>query len=365
MNFAWVAVPMLFVRKLVFIFLTSFVFSVLPCCRCQGQAALLLEEPYGFFGTVNPTGHNAIYFSRICADTPVKLRRCEPGELGSVIARYQGINIYDWVAVPLIPYLYSVENISQIPDHVDRRQVNMLRDRYFEAHLQGLGDADKGNLVHGGWTQLIGTSYERRTYVFKFDTSPEQDDAIISMLNDRTNQSHFNLFYNNCADFARQILNIYFPRTFRRGLFPDAGMTTPKQITYRLVRYSRKHPDAGLQIFEIPQIPGYRRMSHANKSISESLTTTAYAIPIFLMNPYIAGGLFVDYLARGRFHLILRNPAVLKPDELYALTDQGAPFENRANAGSQAAGAAAVPSAEIGEPSTANSGLEGIRIRNE
>jgi hypothetical protein len=64
-----------------------------PCCHAQ--AALLMEEPYGFFGTVNPTGHTAIYFERICAETPVTLRRCHPGEIGAVVSRYQGINGYD------------------------------------------------------------------------------------------------------------------------------------------------------------------------------------------------------------------------------------------------------------------------------
>ena len=330
-------------RKIqIFIFCIFLCFSALTCSQCQGQAALLLEEPYGFFGTINPTGHNAMYFGRICAETPTKLRRCEPGELGSVIARYQGINSYDWIAVPLIPYLYSVETDAQIPDHVSRQQVNLMRERYFETHLQqSLGDdVFKGNLVHGGWTQLLGTSYERRTYVFRFDTTPEQDDAVIEMLNSEPNRSHFNLFYNNCADFARLILNTYFPRTFRRSIFPDAGMTTPKQITYKLIRYARKHPDAHLQIYEISQIPGYRRMSHANKSIAESLTTTAYAVPIFLLNPYLAGGIFVDYLARGRFQMVLRNPEVLKPDELSALTDRAAPNENPASANLQAPGAA-------------------------
>ncbi len=94
-----------------------------PCCFGQSFVArrrtrrprCCMEEPYGFFGTLNPTGHNAIYFERICAETPVKLRRCQPGELGAVIARYQGIDGYDWVAIPLIPYLYSVENAADVP----------------------------------------------------------------------------------------------------------------------------------------------------------------------------------------------------------------------------------------------------------
>ena len=356
---------MLFVRKCSFLFIAFCALSTLLCSRSQGQAAVLLEEPYGFFGTLNPTGHNALYFARICADTPTKLRRCHAGELGSVIARYQGINKFDWIAVPLIPYFYSVDSADQIPNHVTREQVNLLRDQYYEANLQSLEDKDRGSFMHGGWTQLLGTAYERRTYIFRFDTTPEQDDALIAILNDTTNRSHFNLFYNNCADFSREILNLYFPRTFRRSIFPDAGMTTPKQITYKLVRYARKHPDAHLQIFEISQVPGYRRMSHRNKSISESLTTTAYAVPIFLMNPYLAGGIFIDYLARGRFHLVLRNPNVLNPADLSALTEHGAPIENPAIAGKQATGAAAGNSIPVEVPQTANLGLEGIRISNE
>ena len=95
--------------------------------RTHAQAALLMEEPYGFFGTSNPTGHTAIYFARICTDSPVKLRRCEHGELGSVIARYSGIAGYDWVAMPVLPYLYSVETVTDVPDRVDRKTVLRLR----------------------------------------------------------------------------------------------------------------------------------------------------------------------------------------------------------------------------------------------
>jgi hypothetical protein len=295
-----------------------------------------MEEPYGFFGAMNPTGHNAIYFERICAETPVHLRRCGPGEMGAVIARYQGINGYDWVAIPLVPYLYSIENAANVPDHVDREIVTRLRDRYREAHLLSLGArVSPGNLVHGGWTQLVGVAYERRIYAFRFATTAEQDDALIVSLNDGPNRSNFDLLLSNCADFAREILNSYFPHTFRRSLLPDAGMTSPKQIAYKLVHYGRKHPEMQLAVFEIPQIPGYRRMSHANKSIDESFVTTVYAIPITIVSPYLAGGLFVDYLVRGRYHLP-RNPETLGPDDLTPLTAAGAAEQNSAIAGVQA-----------------------------
>src|SRR5580692_11622899 len=309
------------IRRSFFVFI---ILGALCCTRGHAQAALLMEEPYGVFGVLNPTGHNAIYFERICAETPVKLRRCQPGEMGVVIARYEGVDGYDWVAIPLLPYLYAVENSADVPAHVDRDTVERLRNHYREAHLQSLGDTlSPGNFLHGGWTQLVGAAYERRIFAFRFDTTPDQDDTLIQQLNAGPNLTSFDLVFNNCADFSRELLNHYFPHVFKRSIFPDAGMTTPKQTTYRLVRYARKHPETQLDIFEIPQIPGYRHESHSAKGVDESLATTVYAIPIAILNPYLAGGLFVDYLVRGRYHLIPKDPTILGPENLSALTAPG------------------------------------------
>jgi hypothetical protein len=311
-----------------------------------------MEEPYGFFGTLNPTGHNAIYFERVCAETPVRLRRCEPGELGAVIARYQGIAGYDWVAIPLVPYLYSVESPSDVPSRVNREAVTRMRERYYETHLAKLGETlPSGSMFHGGWTQLLGVAYERRVYAFRFETTEEQDDAFIARMNSAENRTHFELLFSNCADFARVVLNSYFPRTFQRNIFPDAGMTTPKQIAWKLVRYARKHPEIQLTVFEIPQIPGYRHQSHSNKCIAESLITTAYAVPIVVFNPYLAGGLFVDYLFRGRYHLIPKHPQIMEPGSLSILTLPAltafSPYaQNPDSVGVQAPGAAVSDSAE-------------------
>jgi hypothetical protein len=315
----------------------TFIFIILGvsfCSRCRAQGALLMEEPYGVFGALNPAGHIAIYFERICAETPVTLRRCQPGEMGVVIARYGGIDGYDWVAIPLLPYLYAVENAADVPAHVDRDTVERLRNHYREAHLESLGTAlSPGNFWHGGWTQLVGAAYERRIFAFRFQTTAQQDDALIRQLNAGPNLTRFNLLFNNRADFSRELLNHYFPGTFRRSIFPDAGMTTPKQTTYRLVRYARRHPETQLTVFEIPQIPGYRHESHSAKGIDESLATTVYAVPIAILNPYLAGGLFADYLVRGRYHLIPKHPQVLSPDTLSLLTAPAAPKDNSASAG--------------------------------
>jgi hypothetical protein len=336
------------------------VLALLVFCPARGHArgVLLMEEPYGFFGALFPVGHSAIYLDQVCAETPLVLRRCRAGELGTVVTRNSGIAGYDWVAIPLVPYLYSVENPSEIPAHADSKAVWRIRNRYHESHLLSLGDnLIAGNFIRGGWALLVGVSYERRIYAFSFETTPEQDDALITRMNAGENRSHFNYLFNNCSDFDRSVLNIYFPHTFRRSLFTDAAITTPKTISHKLVQYARKHPEMRLTIFEIPQIPGYRRQSHPNKGVAEGLLTTGYTLPIALANPYIAGGIVVEYIVRGRFHLIPRHPQIIGPGDLMELTAATSIPQNPESAGVQATGAAASRPVETQVSFIANSGL--------
>lgn len=332
---------------------------VFASVSAHAQAALLMEQPYGLYGTLNPTGHNAIYLANICAETPVKLRRCHPGELGAVISRYEGVDGYDWVAIPLIPYLYAVENTANVPSHVDHDMVVHMLNRYREAHFEAMGlDKSDGSYVRNGWTQLIGAAYQRRIYAFRFQTTPAQDDALIARLNAGPNRSHFHMLYRNCADFARQVLDTYFPHAFRRSIFPDAGVTTPKQIAHKLVRYGRKHPEIQLTVFEIPQVPGYRWHSRSNKDIAESFSTTAYAVPLALLNPYLAGGIFLDYFIRGRYQLLPKHPEVVGPDDLWALTAQIPRDDNARGAVTQAPGAVPFSNPSAQSAMGANSGLK-------
>ena len=55
------------------------------------NGTILLEEPYSYDGALAGTGHTAVYLTRVCAATPVTLRRCNPGEHGVVISRYTRI----------------------------------------------------------------------------------------------------------------------------------------------------------------------------------------------------------------------------------------------------------------------------------
>jgi hypothetical protein len=142
-------------------------------------------------------------------------------------------------------------------------------------------------------------------------------------------------------------------------------MTTPTQTAYNLDRYVRKHPGTQLTILVIPQIPGYRRHSRANHGVAASFITTGVAIPLALVNPYLAGGIVVDYIVRGRHNVIPRHPPMLSPDNLFALTAPGRTAENLVSAGAQVPSAAAGGLAETKATTTANSGLPEIKVANE
>ncbi len=284
--------------------LCTFLFLVAAVAQARADAAFLLEEPYGRFGAMNPTGHAAVFLSGVCADSPTHLRHCQAGETGIVLSRYHRIAGLDWVAIPLVPYLYAVERKSQIPIAVDEQRVAQLRDAYRRRHLRELApDNPDGSTPGGDWYQLVGSAYDRTLWGFQIETTPEQDDRLIAWFNSEDNRTRYHLLSNNCADFAGQIMNFYAPHSVRRNLLADGGITTPKQVARSLAHYARKHPELELSVFRIPQVDGSVERSHPTRGVAESLVKTKkYAIPLLVISPVFTGGLAVAYLAEGRFN---------------------------------------------------------------
>jgi hypothetical protein len=276
----------------------------------RADAAFLLGEPYGSYGAMNPTGHAAVYLSRICADSPTVLRRCFPGEEGAVIARYHDIAGYTWLAIPLLPYLYAVEERSAIPSFADDRLIAELRDQYRRGHLEEVAPDDpEGGAPGGEWPQLVGAAYDRKIYGYLIRTSEAQDDELIRHFNERQKQAHVNvvlhLLFHNCADFSRIVLDFYYPGSVHRSFLADGGITTPKQIAKSLYNYGKHHPEVELSPFVIPQVPGTRARSKPVHGVVESLLRSKkYVVPLALFHPYATGALAATYLAVGRF-----NPA--------------------------------------------------------
>jgi hypothetical protein len=267
---------------------------------------LLLEEPYGTFGGMNPTGHAAVYLSHVCAASATSLRRCDEGEQGVVISRYHRISGYDWLAIPLLPYLYAVDRPDEVPSSVTPDDVTALRDKWRRANLTDVvPDAEGGATPEGDWTQLVGSAYDRTLYAFEVETTAEQDDEFIQTLNSRPNQNQFSLLFHNCADFARQAIDSYYPHAVHRSLIADVGIMTPKQAARSLVSYTKRHRDLQLSVFVIPQVEGTVPRSRPVRGVLESLVKSKrYAVPlvsIAALHPVIGGSMAFAWIEGGRF----------------------------------------------------------------
>jgi hypothetical protein len=269
--------------------------------QAGASATLLIEEPYGKLGFFTATGHAAVYLSGVCAQTPLILRRCAPGESGVVLSRYDGVRGYDWIAIPLVPYLYAVERPEDVPLFADAKMVAFLRDRYRRKHLKGVApDLPNGETPGGNWYELVGSSYDRTTYGFEIETSGEQDEALILKLNSSSNHSHFHLLTRNCADFVKDVINLYQQRALHRSYVADVGISTPKQMAKALVQFSASHPELRLSRFIIPQVPGNIARSKAvHRVVGSFFESKKYIGPSAVVSPIFAGCVAAIFFASG------------------------------------------------------------------
>jgi hypothetical protein len=274
-----------------FVFCATMVLAGLTPKSAHAQATLLLEEPYSYDGTFAGTGHAAVYLSRICAETPTLLRRCGPDEYGVVISRYHHLEGRDWVAVPLLPYLYAVDNPGDVPLYADIKLVAFLRHQYLrKIDLSGI-DA----------YQVVGSAYDRTTYGFRIATTPEQDDALIRKLNAETNREAYALLNRNCADFAKQIIDFYYPHAVHRSIIGDLAVMTPKQAAKSLTHSAKRHPQMHLTTFIIPQVPGLKRSKPVHGVLESLVLAKKYVTPVLLFHPVLVVGVEAAYWTGWRF----------------------------------------------------------------
>jgi hypothetical protein len=295
---------MLSSRKILLALGTLLVLAWSCAASAQTSATLLLEEPYGKLGFFTSTGHAAVYLSGVCAETALTLRHCAPGELGAVISRYDGVGAYDWVAIPIIPYLYAVEQPDHVPLFADPKMVNFLRDQYRRKHLEKVApDKSTGQTPGGNWYELVGTSYDRAVYAFQIETTSAQDQAFIRKYNSLPNRSHFRTVSSNCADFTKDVINFYFPRALHRSVIADIGIATPKQMAKALIKYSDRHPELQFSRFVIPQIPGSMARSTPVHGVVESFfKSKKYIVPSVVVSPIFAGCVAAVYVGTGAGH---------------------------------------------------------------
>lgn len=266
--------------------------------RAHAGATLFIESPINFLGHVSSTGHAAILIDSLCSDDHIYIRLCRPGEPGTVVSRYKGINGYDWLAMPPGPYLFAVDSSGEIPAWATAAEVGRLRDAYRAGHARTFVK----DPPEDGWVQLLAASYRRKIICIHVQTSTAQDERLMKWLNDRPDLTHFNFFFSNCADFAREMLDVLFPGAVHRNLLFDLGMTTPKQLESSLHHYAMRHPELEFEVRELPQVPGNIPRSGHLYGVTESLVKSKpFLLPAAVLDPIGIGSVAALGIADHRY----------------------------------------------------------------
>ena len=268
---------------------------------------VLVGEPFGNFGTMMPQGHTAIYLDHLCADGPLKLRECHAGEPeGVVVARYHRIGTTDWIASPVLEFLYASESPAAVPRYVTPELAWDLRERYRERYMAGLiPDGTEHSKLTDEWWETAGVAFNRRVWGYEVDTTPAQDEAFLRVLNSDPNHHLYRLHKTNCANFAADMVNLYFPGTVRGGdHVADMGLMTPKHVARCVYELGMRSPELHLRVIEVPQIPGTLRRSRPVYGAWEtSIKTKRYLFTLGVIQPEIplVGGIL--YAIHGRWSM--------------------------------------------------------------
>jgi hypothetical protein len=117
------------------------------------------------------------------------------------------------------------------------------------------------------------------------------------------NRSHFRTVSNNCADFAKDVINFYYPRSLHRSVVADAGITTPKQMAKMIAKFSARHPELHSSRLVIAQVPGSMPRSSTVHGVVESFfTSKKYIVPSAVVSPIFAGCVAAVYVGTGAGH---------------------------------------------------------------
>src|SRR6202044_2361154 len=184
------------------------------------------------------------------------------------------------------------------------KMVAFLRDRYRRKYLETVApDLADGSTPGGNWYELVGSSYDRTIYGYEIETSAVQDKALIRKYNASANESHFRTVSRNCADFAKDVINFYYPKALHRSIVADVGIATPKQMAKRMVKFSERHPQLAFSRYVIPQVPGSAARSSAVHGVVESFfKSKKYIVPSAVASPVFAGCVAAVFVGTGARH---------------------------------------------------------------
>src|SRR5580693_6083586 len=277
--------------------------------QARADAGVVLNESLDTsVARITGSGHTAVYLSRICPDgSPLKMRLCMPGEQGSIVSNYTTLGEdqpYEWNIVPLSVYLYGVEHPGDRPLLSSKAIKAALEERYRDKYLAAICTEQRCRSGKSSeWREMVGATLERSMYMFVVKTTVEQDRALIAEFNSLPNVNHFNGMTNNCADFTRRVMNVYYPGAVKPDYLNDFFMTSPKAVARSLTHYAEKHPESDFRVLHFSQVPGtIKRSSECRGGTEQLYHSKKLVIPLAAFAWQGVPALTASYLITGHFN---------------------------------------------------------------
>ncbi len=318
------------------------ILSLLGCLAIAAGTArasigVFVGEPFGSFGTMLPTGHTSLYLDHICVASPTTFRPCRPGEFGAVLSRYHDLrpSTLDWYATPVLPFLYGVEDLADVPAFVTPQTVLDVRERYRRDHLQAFLPVSldpgqiQGRKQSGEWGEGVGSAFDRRLFLYEIDTTPAQDAELLVWLNGLSDRRRYSLLHANCANFAADAVNLLYPQAIRLNKVGDFGMLSPKQVARSFDTFGDAHPELHLRVYEIPQLPGTLRRSRPLRGAAETFVKTKrYLATLIVIQPEAIAADWLVYEKADKW-TVGNDATELHPEDwralaTYRIADRGA-----------------------------------------
>jgi hypothetical protein len=272
------------------------------CSQVRADVGVVLNDSLDTsVARITGSGHSAVYLSRICPASPVKLRLCRPDEQGSIISNYTTLGEdkpFEWNVVPLNLFLYGVSDPKNRLLFASWPIKRLLEESYREKVLSGYcvthfcetsGKAE--------WREMVGATAERTLYILIASTTVEQDLDLIAKFNSMPNVNHFNPMRRNCADFTKDVIDTYFPHAAHRDVLNDFGVTSPKAVARSFAHYAHRNPEIEYHVLHFAQLPGtIKRSSECRNGTEQLYRSKKFLVPAGAMSypqlPLSAAGLY-------------------------------------------------------------------------
>jgi hypothetical protein len=246
----------------------------------------------------------------------------------------------------LHPYLFGVDNESQIPLITTKNAKMVLEDHIFRTYMASSMKAnpDGSPIYQTGktkwwWPFSVAESSLRDIYALHVKTPVDHTDELVDWLNSYDHKAKpFSTLSRNCSHLTREVFNILMGSEILGGnIKTDFGLSTPVGVTQQVVELALTHPEWETQITRLTQIAGDHPQSTKIETPFQALYGPNYiAVPLLyfpqialasslyfeIINRFKIGATYINYFSEESHGLFSRLAELSKhQDELRSEAD--------------------------------------------